>query len=136
MTDAEKFDALARMVGDRIIKLRVEKRLTQKEFAQSIGASGSTVSYWEQGIRIPTVETIQMLCEFFNVNADYLLGFTETRLQFREEPRSVASPLDTVQLDDTIFEKFKDWAENTLPGMINAQIRQAFAGLFAGNSGT
>ncbi len=61
------------MIGDKIKLLRTEFNLSQKELAQAISASASTIGMYEQKRRLPDVNTIIRLSSFFNVTTDYLL---------------------------------------------------------------
>ena len=61
-------------LGKRIKELRREKGLLQDDLAKEIGVSKGTVSVWERGGRKPEYDTLQLLCEYFQVNLGYLLG--------------------------------------------------------------
>lgn len=61
------------MIGDKIKLLRTEFNLSQKELAQAISTSASTIGMYEQKRRLPDVNTIIRLSSFFNVTTDYLL---------------------------------------------------------------
>lgn len=58
-------------------KLRMEKGWTQKELSEKIGVSKTAVASWEQGARIPKVDTLEDLADLFNVDMNYLLGETD-----------------------------------------------------------
>lgn len=60
--------------NDRLRKLRADNGYTLKVVAQGIGIPLSTYSNYEQGIREPSLETINRICNFYGVSADYLLG--------------------------------------------------------------
>lgn len=60
--------------GERLKKLRKEKRLTQKQLASMIGVQHSIISFYEVGDRIPSVEIIIKLSSVLHVSSDYLLG--------------------------------------------------------------
>lgn len=47
---------------------RVEHGLSQKEFAEKIGASQTAVSYWESGKRQIGIDQIWKIAEAFNLN--------------------------------------------------------------------
>ena len=51
---------------------REERGLTQKELADAVGATKSTVSMWEHGT-LPRKDTLDKLCKFFNCKVDDLL---------------------------------------------------------------
>lgn len=58
----------------RLYILRREKSLSQKELADEIKVSASSISLWEAGKVIPEAEKILHLAKFFNVSTDYMLG--------------------------------------------------------------
>lgn len=60
--------------NDRLRKLRADNGYTLKVVAQGIGIPLSTYSNYEQGIREPSLDTINRICNFYGVSADYLLG--------------------------------------------------------------
>lgn len=61
----------------RIKELREEKGLTQAQLAKAIGLTRIVISYYENGYSEPSVGTIEKLCNYFEVSADYLLGFKD-----------------------------------------------------------
>ncbi|AMQ19634.1 helix-turn-helix domain-containing protein [Geobacillus sp. JS12] len=65
------------MLGDRLRKLRQEKKLTQEELGKKINVTKVSISGYENGNRTPDTETLQKLADFFNVTTDYLLGRTD-----------------------------------------------------------
>ena len=58
----------------RIKELRKEKGLTQKQLAKIVNKSETAVASWEQGLSEPCVNDLRLLCNIFEVSADYLLG--------------------------------------------------------------
>lgn len=60
-------------IKDRIKEVRRESGLTQVKFGEEIGVSAQTVKYYEGGYRTPTGTAINMICEHFKVNKDWLL---------------------------------------------------------------
>ena len=61
------------MIGKRIKELRKEKNLSQKALAKAIGVSQKAIDYWEREINEPKAGYIVLMCDYFNVSADYLL---------------------------------------------------------------
>jgi transcriptional regulator with XRE-family HTH domain len=61
--------------AEKIRLLRENKELNQTELGQNVGMTQRKISYLENGKYEPSLEDIKMLCQFFNVSADYLLGF-------------------------------------------------------------
>ena len=63
--------------GERIRLLREEHDLNQTELGAAVNMTQRKVSYLEQDKYEPSIEGIRALCRFFNVSADYLLGFAK-----------------------------------------------------------
>ncbi len=61
----------------RLKELRKEKGITQKELANLISKSATAVASWEQGLSEPCVNDIRLLCQIFDVSADYLLSLDD-----------------------------------------------------------
>ena len=61
-------------IGVRIRQLRIKQNLTQKELADKIGITASTVTKYENGSLEPNISCIKSLSKLFNVTTDYLLG--------------------------------------------------------------
>lgn len=59
-------------MNTRIKTLRKEKHLTQVEFGRAIGVQGSTVTFYEKGVRIPSESVIRSICREFNVSRTWL----------------------------------------------------------------
>ena len=59
--------------------LREERNLTQRELAQVVKLSPSTIGMYESGRRDPDSETLRLFADYFGVGVDYLLGRTDAR---------------------------------------------------------
>ena len=60
----------------RLKDLREDKDLSQKSLAEILGEHLTTYRRWETGeTEVPT-HVIVELCKFYDVSADYILGFT------------------------------------------------------------
>jgi len=68
--------------GQRLRLLRDKKNLIQKQLADFLGVSESTVGKYENDQRTPPPDTITKLASYFEVSADYLLGITDIPLSF------------------------------------------------------
>lgn len=55
-------------------QLRIDNCLSQQELADALEIGRSTLANYEQGKRNPDYETLKQITDFFNVDADYLLG--------------------------------------------------------------
>ena len=61
-------------IGSFIKSLRLEKNLTQKEFADTLGVTYQAVSKWENGKNVPDIGTMKLISEKFDVNVDEILN--------------------------------------------------------------
>lgn len=61
----------------RLKKLRKNKHLTQDKLAPELGISRSTLGMYETGKREPDFETLETIADYFNVDMNYLMGWTD-----------------------------------------------------------
>lgn len=64
---------------ERLVQLREERNLKQKDFAEAVKIHKRNISRYELGLREPDFDTLIQIADFFNVSTDYLLGRTENR---------------------------------------------------------
>jgi len=62
---------------DRLKELRKKRGLSQVALAERLGLSKSTIGAYETGDITPSVEALNAIADFFNVDLDYLLGKEE-----------------------------------------------------------
>ena len=60
--------------SERLNELMEEKNLSALALSKLININDATISRWRKGTIIPTIDKIDILCDFFGVTADYLLG--------------------------------------------------------------
>ena len=60
------------MFKDRLKELRTKKGLSQQELADKIYVSRSAVNKWEMGNGVPSDTNLEALCEFFEVDEEWL----------------------------------------------------------------
>ncbi|MCI9402250.1 MAG: helix-turn-helix transcriptional regulator [Oscillospiraceae bacterium] len=70
MFDQEKFST-------RLRKLRRDADISQKVLADVIDVSTNQISQMEKGLKTTTLARLCLLCDYFGVSADYLLGRTD-----------------------------------------------------------
>ncbi len=61
----------------RLLELRAEKGLSQRETAKLLKISQGTYNNWENGRTQPSIEQLVTLAELFSVSVDYLIGNTD-----------------------------------------------------------
>ena len=62
------------ILGYRLRELRKENKLSQERLGKILGVSKVSVSGYESGNRIPSLEILDKILNYFDVSADYLLG--------------------------------------------------------------
>lgn len=67
------------MFKDKLKDLRRSKNLSQQELADIIFVSRSAVAKWENGIGLPSDTYLKAICEYFNVEEDYLIDKSELK---------------------------------------------------------
>lgn len=66
-------------IGDAIRYYREINKLTQKELANKLSISPSTIGMYEQNRRTPDIQTLASMSKIFGVSTDYLLGLSKSR---------------------------------------------------------
>ena len=64
---------LGNIVGQNLIFLRKKFSLTQLEFGEKFNYTDKTVSRWENGSIVPSVEILKQIADFYGVSVDYLI---------------------------------------------------------------
>ena len=73
---------LSIIVGKNLATLRKAKGITQQELAREINYSDKSISKWELGYALPSVDVLQDFATFYGVTIDYLVKEqTEEALQ-------------------------------------------------------
>ena len=63
-------------IGENIVRLRHERKITQEKLADYLGVTKGSVSKWEKNISKPDITTLPVLAAFFDVTIDELLGYS------------------------------------------------------------
>lgn len=62
---------------ERLLGLRKEAGLTQRELAEKLKMNSVTYLHYEKGQREPPIDTLMLFADFYSVTVDFLLGRTE-----------------------------------------------------------
>ena len=89
----------------RLRFLRQEMRLSQQELADRLSAlaespkgfSKSSINMYERGEREPSLDVLETIADFFNVDVDYLIGKSDVRNLYQAEKNS---PPEAGELSD------------------------------------
>lgn len=86
--------------GNKLKKLREEKRLTQAELAEIFSISEATVHFYENNKRPPTYYLLNEIAKYFNVTPEYLLGYDDLdRIVFANRLKDLREELFLTQPD-------------------------------------
>lgn len=66
----------------RIKEIREDRDIKQKEIAEILQTDQSYYSKYERGLHPMTADQIIILCKYYNLSADYILGLID-------EPRQI-----------------------------------------------
>lgn len=64
-------------IGDRILTIRKELNISQKELADKVGITEASLSRYENNLREPRAEILGKIAIALGVSTDYLLGQTD-----------------------------------------------------------
>ena len=62
------------ILGYRLRELRKENRMSQADLGKLLGVSKVSISGYEKGTRIPSLQILNGILDVFGVSADYLMG--------------------------------------------------------------
>ncbi len=65
------------MFSFRLRQLREEAGWTQEELALKLNLTQSTIAYYENDRKKPTLENAKIIAKLFNISLDYLIGFSD-----------------------------------------------------------
>ena len=64
----------------KLLELRQQHNLTQKQLCENLNISRSVYSYFECGRRIPDIDTLLMFAEYYEVSLDELVVGSSTEI--------------------------------------------------------
>ena len=115
--------------SERLLLLRKESGLNQKEFAAQLGVEPSKYNKWENGVNCPNYETVCMLADYFRTSTDYLLGHTDARY-----PENEGTVLE-LGLSDAAITQIKNFQKQGIESKVdNRSFLDIFNMLFEGKN--
>ena len=64
-------------IHERIKALRVDRDISQKEIAEVLNTTRQQVYKYENGQQEMTITKLKILCEYYHVSSDYILGLSK-----------------------------------------------------------
>lgn len=62
------------LISSRVKELRVNRGLSQEELGNMMGVTKVSICGYENSARVPSLESLELLADIFEVSTDYLLG--------------------------------------------------------------
>lgn len=90
-------------ISTRLVTLRKDKNLSQKEAAAALGVSQGLLSHYEKGIRECGLDFLCRAATFYDVSSDYLLGLSDTKMMSDALFAEDEIPQDSEMRMSTIF---------------------------------
>lgn len=82
---------------DRLRLLRLKKGLSQSELSSQLGIKKSTLSMYELGQREPGIEMLELICDYFNVDMNYLIGKSDIENSVQLAVQMINGEMPTAQ---------------------------------------
>ncbi len=93
--------------GDKIRKLRKEKKMTQQKLGDMVGVSHRTIRSWEVEGRYPKQSSLyQKLADAFQCQVSYLMNDNETVCLGNDEPSEYAGAKQARQILEQVAALF------------------------------
>lgn len=90
--------------GDILYRLRVERKVYQKELAIYLHVTVGTISNYENDVHSPDPTTLCKIADFFGVSIDYLLGRTDFRYPVDEIDKRMIGRYTVAEILNTVVE--------------------------------
>jgi len=87
------------VIGTRIKFLRARDGLTQRELAAKLHIGNSTLSQYENGDRVPSIDMQRKFAQHFGVSVDFLVGLTDDQTPAPERPSDDLPPTNPAYLE-------------------------------------
>lgn len=88
--------------GERLKKLRTEKKITQQELATILNINKSSISRYEKDQQIPEIKLLETIADYFDISLDYLLGRSDIMFGERLKELRLKSKLKQSELGEKI----------------------------------
>ena len=114
-------DDIKRLFSHRLSSLMSERNINQREIAQVVGVSESTVGKWLLLKAIPRMGVIQKLAAYFNVGKSYFLEAESEQPGYYTDPEvaEYAEELRTNPKYRLLFDASKDLSKEDIDFVVN-----------------
>ena len=91
------------LLADNINRLMEERNISNNQLGKELDLSTETIRNWRNGIKVPTVDKLLKLANYFSVSLDVLMGtqlYTEQMISLPLVGAVSAGPFDILNEDD------------------------------------
>ena len=99
---------------DMLKYLREREHLSQKELAEKLQMSASTISMYEVGSRQPNFETEEAIADFFNVDLNTLRGRAIPEKLSEHDPEDIKRAMELYELYENAIPEIRAAVEGLL----------------------
>lgn len=102
------------ILSSRLKELREQKKLSMEKLSQFLSISNAAICKWENNQTEPRASNIKILCDYFEVSSDYLLGLeneigTKKYYTPTQKETNKKNPLDELSPDEQkIITQYRD----------------------------
>ena len=104
-------------IGNQIAKYRKERHITQEQLGETVGVTNRTVSKWEQGISMPSVDLVPRIASALSISLDQLFGM-ETKDHAEDLSQTIHNAVSAA-FEDLLYDAIDDALEELLPKYLN-----------------
>ena len=104
------------MYKDKLVELRENIELKQKELAKIINLDNTCYNHYETEYNIIPLKYLNDICEFFNVSLDYIFSFTDIK-QYENSRKEINTKLSGRRLKE--FRKENKLTQVKLAQLLN-----------------
>lgn len=124
------------MLSERLFDIRTNAEINQAEMAKILGVTQSNYSRWENGSIIIPLKKLNLICNYFNVSMDYVVGLTRQEtgcICYDLDAKIIGKNLKTFRKNNHITQRelalFLNTTQSTISSYENGQtlILTAFA---------
>lgn len=85
-------EELKTVFAERLRKVRESRGISQEKFCLMTDMTRASLSFYENGKRLPSIDILQKITKALNISADYLIGNTDTE-SFNIDTKSISKIL-------------------------------------------
>ncbi|MFD1018272.1 helix-turn-helix domain-containing protein [Thalassobacillus hwangdonensis] len=107
------------ITGERIRRLRKEKKWTQKQLADHVKESPQVISNWERGYTHPDMKNIIDLSITLQSSTDYLLGLSDYPFDATVKIKEIIHVADLLEGDLLDVDTWESFSKEEMQQIIN-----------------